>query len=91
MNIPITEAKAVLTDLVRRAEAGEEIVLTRHGRPAVQLKPLAHKSPQPTREQKEAQYKAIMEISRRASAAIAPGPDAAHSADYLYGENGLPT
>lgn len=29
MHLAITEAKARLTDLVRRAEAGEEIVLTR--------------------------------------------------------------
>jgi prevent-host-death family protein len=32
LEIPVSEAKAKLTDLVRRAEAGEEIVLTRNGR-----------------------------------------------------------
>lgn len=37
MDMSITEAKARLTDLVRRAEAGEDIVLTRHGQPAVRL------------------------------------------------------
>jgi prevent-host-death family protein len=26
----VTEAKGLLTDLVRRAEAGDEVVLTRH-------------------------------------------------------------
>ena len=41
MNIPISEAKARLTDLVRRAEAGDEVILTRHGRPVVRLAPLA--------------------------------------------------
>ena len=41
MNVPISEAKARLTDLVRRAEAGDEVVLTRHGRPVVRLAPLA--------------------------------------------------
>jgi prevent-host-death family protein len=40
MNVPISEAKARLTDLVRRAEAGDEIVLTRHGRPVVRLAPV---------------------------------------------------
>ena len=40
MNVPISEAKARLTDLVRRAEAGDEVVLTRHGRPVVRLAPL---------------------------------------------------
>ncbi len=37
MNVPISKAKARLTDLVRRAEAGDEVVLTRHGRPVVRL------------------------------------------------------
>jgi len=41
MNVPISEAKARLTDLVRRAEAGDEVLLTRHGRPVVRLAPLA--------------------------------------------------
>jgi prevent-host-death family protein len=40
MNVPISEAKAHLTDLVRRAEAGDEIVLTRHGHPVVRLTPV---------------------------------------------------
>jgi prevent-host-death family protein len=40
MNVPISEAKAHLTDLVRRAEAGIEVVLTRHGRPVVRLAPV---------------------------------------------------
>jgi prevent-host-death family protein len=35
MRISVTEAKGQLTDLVRRAEAGDEIILTRHGRSAV--------------------------------------------------------
>ena len=35
MKISVTEAKGQLTELVRRAEAGEEIILTRHGQPQV--------------------------------------------------------
>jgi prevent-host-death family protein len=35
MDVPMSKAKAQLTELVRRAEAGEEVVLTRHGKPAV--------------------------------------------------------
>jgi hypothetical protein len=31
MRISVTEAKGQLTDLVRRAEAGDEIILSRHG------------------------------------------------------------
>ena len=34
MRISVTDAKAQLTELVRRAEAGDEIILTRHGQPA---------------------------------------------------------
>ncbi len=30
MRVSVTEAKAQLTDLVRRAEAGHEVTLTRH-------------------------------------------------------------
>ena len=34
MEVSVSDAKAQLTDLARRAEAGEEIVLTRHSHPA---------------------------------------------------------
>jgi len=39
MELPITEAKGKLTDLVRRAEAGERVVLTRHGQPVADIVP----------------------------------------------------
>lgn len=41
MQVKVSEAKAQLSDLVRRAEAGEEVILTRHGRPVVRLVPVA--------------------------------------------------
>ena len=37
MNVPLAEAKANLSELIRRAEAGEEITITRHGKPVAQL------------------------------------------------------
>ena len=37
VQISVTDAKAKLTELVRRAEADEEIILTRHGQPVVRL------------------------------------------------------
>lgn len=37
MQIAIAEAKAQFAELVRRAEAGEEIELTRYGRPVARL------------------------------------------------------
>jgi prevent-host-death family protein len=39
MQVSVSDAKAQLTDLVRRAEAGDEIILTRHGQPIVTLTP----------------------------------------------------
>ncbi|MGH1556641.1 type II toxin-antitoxin system Phd/YefM family antitoxin [Caulobacter segnis] len=40
MRVALAEAEGQLTELVRRAEAGEEIILTREGRAAVQLTPV---------------------------------------------------
>ncbi|BCH10619.1 antitoxin [Mesorhizobium sp. 131-3-5] len=37
MNVSISEAKAKLSELVRRAEAGEDIALTRHGKIVARL------------------------------------------------------
>ena len=37
MKLAICETKARLTDLVRRAEAGEDVVLTRHGHAVARL------------------------------------------------------
>lgn len=84
MQISVTEAKGQLTELVRRAEAGDEVVLTRHGQPAVRLvavKPLP-----------DAQARGkLLEMVRKAGAAKAlPGPRAARSQDFLYGQDGLP-
>jgi prevent-host-death family protein len=41
----IAEAKAKLSELVARAEAGEEIVLARDGKPVVSLTPIAKAGP----------------------------------------------
>lgn len=83
MHVPVSEAKAQLTDLVRRAEAGEEVVLTRRGRPAARL--VAERArPDP------AELERVMEELGRQGAAMAlPGPCAARSADFLYDEDGL--
>lgn len=37
LQVPIAEAKKSFADLIRRAEAGEEIELTRYGRPVARL------------------------------------------------------
>jgi prevent-host-death family protein len=84
MDISVSEAKGQLTELVRRAEAGEEVVLTRHGRPTVRLVAVA---PAPDR----ATRRKIMEAVRRSGAAKAvSGETAARSQDFLYDADGLP-
>jgi prevent-host-death family protein len=82
--VPVSEAKAQLTELVRRAQAGEDIVLTRHGQQAVRLVP-AGAPVEPAR--RAALVDAIL---RRARAKAAAGPSAARSQDHLYGDDGLP-
>ena len=37
LHVPIKDAKARLTELVRLAEAGERVVITRHGKPVADL------------------------------------------------------
>ena len=39
MNVSIKEAKDKLPELVRRAEAGEAVVITRHGEPVADVVP----------------------------------------------------
>jgi prevent-host-death family protein len=83
MEVSVTDAKAQLTELVRRAEAGDDIVLTRHGHPAVRLIPVKKRlSPEERR--------ALLEELRAASVNATPGPCAARSQDFLYDEDGLP-
>lgn len=85
MQVPVSEAKGQLTDLVRRAESGEEIVLTRRGRPAVRLVPEERR-----RLEGEELIAALKEIGRRGAAKALPGPCAARSQDFLYDEDGMP-
>jgi len=84
VKVSVTEAKGQLTELVRRAEAGDEIILTRHGHAAVRLVPV---KAAPNRRARRALLEAV-----RASAAAkaAAGPSAARSQDFLYGDDGLP-
>jgi prevent-host-death family protein len=84
MRIPVSEAKGQLTELVRRAEAGDEVILTRHGLPAVRLVPVAPLPDRTTR-------RIVLEAARaNGMAKAAVGPDAARSQDFLYGDDGLP-
>jgi prevent-host-death family protein len=84
MRISVSEAKAQLTELVRRAELGEEIILTRHGNPAVRLAPVGALLDANER------LALLEKLSASASAKAIAGPGAARSQDFLYGEDGLP-
>lgn len=84
MRVSVTEAKGQLTELVRRAEAGDEVILTRHGHAAVRLVPV---KAVPDRKSRRAPLEAV-----RSSAATkaTSGPSAARGQDFLYGDDGLP-
>jgi prevent-host-death family protein len=85
MRVPVSEAKGQLTELVRRAEAGEEVILTRHGHAVARL---ASVKAAPDRKSRWA----LLEAVRTTAAAKATaGPNAARSQDFLYGDDGLPT
>jgi prevent-host-death family protein len=85
MKVSISDAKGLLTDLVRRAEAGEEVVLTRHGHPAARLVPIRKRALGT-----EGRRPAIEAIRAAAARKATPGPGAAESQDFLYDERGLP-
>lgn len=84
MQVSVSDAKGQLTELVRRAEAGDEVILTRHGQAAVRLVAVRRLPNGKDR-------RALLEEVRRSGAAKATaGADAARSQDFLYGDDGLP-
>jgi prevent-host-death family protein len=84
MRAAVTSAKGKLTELVRRAEAGEEVLLTRHGQPVVRLVPVK------AAKTAEARRTLLKTVRAAAAAKRSPGEDAARSQDFLYGADGLP-
>ncbi len=87
MRIPVTAAEGQLAELIRRAEAGEEIILTRDGRAVVRLTSVQMR---PT--VGPAARHALLKAVRQSGAANAtPGPSAARSQDFLYDGDGLPS
>jgi prevent-host-death family protein len=83
-HIPISEAEGQLGELARHAEAGDDVILTRHGQPAARIVPYKRKL---TPEERGA---VIDRIRREAAAKATPGPCAARSQDFLYGDDGMP-
>jgi prevent-host-death family protein len=84
MQISVSDAKAQLTELVRRAEAGDDVILTRHGQPAARLVAIKMVGDRAAR-------RGLMErLRRQASQKAVQGANAARSQDFLYNEDGLP-
>lgn len=84
MRISVSDAKGKLAELVRRAEAGDEIILTRHGQPVVRLVLVTMKPSGPDRRRI---LDAAKESGRRKASS---GPNAARSQDFLYDDSGRP-
>lgn len=84
MEVAVKDAQGRLDELVRLAEEGDQVVLTRHGRPAVRLVPVERTV---TRADRRA---LLAEVRRTASGKATQGASAARSQDDLYGEDGLP-
>ncbi|GGB05187.1 antitoxin [Brucella endophytica] len=93
MRISVAEAKDHLPELIQRAEAGDEVILTGNGQAAVRLVPESTAAEAvPKLEVSPEEFKRRMAILNRiqAEAKPTPGPSAARSQDFLYNEDGLP-
>ena len=65
--VTLVDAKTHLSELIDRVEAGEQIVITRHGRPVANLSPIAvAKKPFQSR----AKFRARMPQLRKSSTAL---------------------
>jgi prevent-host-death family protein len=85
MRVSVTEAEGQLSELVRRAQAGDDVVLTREGQPAVRLVPVLEAAkPLVDRAARRAALEAAMAGASKAT----PGPSAARSQDFLYDDAG---
>ena len=83
MRISVVEAEGQLAELVRRARAGDDVVLTTEGESAVRLVPITEKP-----KASEAELKAFLD--RMAAKPRPATEEAARSQDFLYDEDGLP-
>jgi antitoxin (DNA-binding transcriptional repressor) of toxin-antitoxin stability system len=88
MRISIAEAEGQLTELVRLVSEGEEVLLTQVGGPAIRLELVPEPKPPMSAEEKRKLITRLQAEVR--SKNLPPGPDAAHSQDFLYDEFGLP-
>ena len=83
MQIPVSEANGQLTELVRRAKAGDEVVLARHGKATVRLVPVQ------TRPDADTRRAVIAAMQAGAAHKRITGASAARGQDFLYRDDGL--
>ena len=69
VTVNLAHAKAHLSELLDKVEAGEEVLITRRGRPVGQISPVARRK-SPLRLDSLAQFRARMPRLRRASAEL---------------------
>ena len=87
MKIAISKAKAKLSALVNAALAGEEVVLTKHGRPVVEIRPLLAGKKSPAEK-----LSAIRRIAARSRTKRLGGVSVAEADNFLYDDDtGLPS
>jgi len=85
MRISVADAEGQLSELIRLANQGEEIVLMEDGRTVAQLQPLKNPlSP----EEKSRIMTELQEQVRLKN--LPPAPEAARSQDFLYDDFGMP-
>jgi prevent-host-death family protein len=69
VTVNLVQAKAHLSELLDKVEAGEEVIITRHGRAVAQLRPVSHPR-NPLMLDDLAAFRATMPPLRRASAEL---------------------
>ncbi len=85
MDVSVSDAKGQLTDLVKRAEAGETVLLTRRGQVVARIVPAG-----PRRAVPRFQMEAIDEIVRSAREKLRGQPTPPSPDDDIYDEFGAP-
>jgi antitoxin (DNA-binding transcriptional repressor) of toxin-antitoxin stability system len=66
VTVSLAQAKARLSELLNKVEAGEEVIVTRHGRPVAHMRAAARPK-QPLRLRALAEFRATMPRLRRPS------------------------
>ena len=85
MKIAIHEAKARLSALINAALSGEQVILTKHGRPVAEIRPF------PVTKSPAEKLSAIKRIVARARTKRLGGVSAAEADKFLYDDTGLPS